>query len=131
MSVTIRSPIRRNSASSSRMKRRSAGGRGSSARSTSSATRGNLARPSAEADVAGGAAAVRPVGALGDAIGGVALDRVDAAVGVDRLDDADVLAAPHEEVAGRGPRAGGHRAVRLLGPRPDRGHGAEALAVVA
>src|SRR4051812_15163553 len=70
--------------------------------------------------------------AAGHAVGRVALDRLDAAVGTDGLDDADVL-VPDDEVARLGVLAGGRRdrAPALLRPRVQRIDRAEALAVVA
>src|SRR3954449_12860621 len=62
-------------------------------------------RVSAEPHVARGAAAVGPVRPPAHLVRGVALDCVDRAVGVDRLDDADVAAAPDDQVAGRRRRA--------------------------
>ena len=75
---------------------------------------------SAEPDVAGGAVAAGIVRAAGDRVGGVALDGVDLAVGVDGLDDADVLAAPDDQVAGLRRRARRRRGSsgRCAAPRP-------------
>src|SRR4051794_15947918 len=95
---------------------------------TASVTRG-----SADTDVPGGAVAVGTVHPAGHHVGGVALDGVDLAVGVDRLDDADVLAAPDHEVAGVGLGAGavGRPAAGALRPAGQRGDPAEALAGLA
>src|SRR3954470_2499901 len=73
-----------------------------------------------------------PVDATGHAVRGVALDRLDAAVGLDGLDDADVL-VPDDEVARLRvlPGRGRDRAAGLLRPGVQRVDGAEALAVVA
>ncbi len=70
---------------------------------------------SSEAHVAGRAAFARRIGPLGHFVGGVALDRVDRAVGVDRFDQADVLAAPDDQVAGFGgaARRGDSAAARI------------------
>src|SRR4051795_452909 len=87
---------------------------------------------SPQSDVADRAAAVAPVGAAVHAIGGVALDSGDRAVGADGVDDADVL-VPDDQVAGlrRHAGAGGHRLAGALGPGPDVVHAAEALAGLA
>src|SRR4051794_30711695 len=92
------------------------------------AWRGSLAEP----DEAGGAPTVGTVRAPRHLVGGVALDRVDRAARVDGLDDADVAAAPDDQVAGlRRLRARRVRLAGLLGPAHDVRHGAEALALVA
>src|SRR5262249_7689900 len=80
----------------------------------------------------GRAAGAGRVGPLGDFVVGVALDRVDGAVGVDRFDQADVLAAPDDQVArfGRAARRGDGAAARF-GPAPEGGDGLEAFAVFA
>src|SRR4051794_20578301 len=67
---------------------------------------------------------------LGDAISAVALDGLDAAVGQDALDDADVL-VPDDEVAGLRGGGGGHPAAGALRPGGDVVDAAEALALVA
>src|SRR3954453_9900222 len=73
-----------------------------------------------------------PVDATGHAVRRVALDRLDAAVGLDGLDDADVL-VPDDEIARLRVLAGGRGdgAAALLRPRVQRVDRAEALAVVA
>src|SRR4051812_20670116 len=72
------------------------------------------------------------VHATGHAVRRVALDRLEAAVGLDGLDDADVL-VPDDEVAGLGvlPGRGGDRAAALLRPGVEGVDRAEALSVVA
>src|SRR3954452_12335374 len=67
----------------------------------------------------------------GDRVLVVALDRVDRAVRVDGLDDADMLVAEEYQVAGLRDRAGGKVAPGLLGPGSDLRDRAEALATRA
>src|SRR3954453_3224920 len=73
-----------------------------------------------------------PVDATGHAVRRVALDRLDAAVGLDGLDDADVH-GPEDEIARVGALAGGRGegAAALLGRRERRVGRGEALAVGA
>src|SRR3954447_21266662 len=79
-------------------------------------------------DVPGGPSAIGSVRAPRHLIGGVALDRVDLAVGVDGLDDPDVARAPDDELARRRLRGGAAGALRPVPHRADR---AEALALLA
>src|SRR5438105_1725496 len=70
--------------------------------------------------------------AAGDLVGRVALDRLDAPVGQDALDDADVL-VPDDEIAGArdDARPVGDRPAGALRPRVERVDGSEALALLA
>src|SRR3954454_25007103 len=88
---------------------------------------------SAEADVPDRGTLARRVGALGDLVRGVALDRVDAAVCADGLDYADVF-VPDDQVTGLGLNFATRvrdRLAGLLGPGVHVVDAAEALSVVA
>src|SRR3954447_22373208 len=76
-------------------------------------------------------AAVPAVGAARHRVGGVALDGLDRAVGIDGLDDPDVAPAPDDQVAGLRRAAGRKRAAGALGPVGHRADGAAALALLA
>lgn len=68
----------------------------------------------------------------GNSVGGIALDRLNSAIGQDPLDDPDVLVEDDQVArARRGARDVRHRTAGALRPRIELVDGAEALAVVA